>query len=242
MIYIDEELEEDIILIKKVKIPIFSKNKSNDREYIIINKDNNNINSLFDENENNMIFNLNNFVNDILKSYNYKLENIWIQFKKDFPRCIFCINNVKINDITSFIKISKENNFLEKHTLFNILIMLCCQSTLSFPMEKIINYYNLGENDMYLADFSSKNQNHMYVNITIDPSNKENVSINIKKRLKIFKLKYKNDVFLGPKNMYYVDMQMNFQFNNINKLIDINKFHDIIDENSILTWKLNKIM
>lgn len=136
------------------------------------------------------IFHYDLYINKIYKSYNYNINRIIEQFNKDFNRIKIYIDNIQIKDIKTLL-----NNSNLK--IFDI--MLCNQSSLAWPLEKIINFHNI-KNDYYLIDC-----NNSYVCINI-----ENSKININKKLKIIKLD-KNDIEL----LFYVDVILSLPLNKI---------------------------
>ena len=124
----------------------------NNKEYEIIKLYNNNINNLHQtilkHNKDIIMFNMNEYLHDILNSYNYDIYKINQQFDIDFNRSNIFINDIKIND-KNLIDIHFNN--LEKYKLFDnfnmllIIKMLCNQSSFGFPfilLNKIYNYYN----------------------------------------------------------------------------------------------------
>lgn len=154
--------------------------------------DNNNINLLELKKgmEFETIFHYDLYIEKIYKSYNYNINRIIEQFNKDFNRIKIYVNNIQITDIKTL---------LNNSNLKILDIMLCNQSSLAWPLEKIINFHNI-KNDYYLIDC-----NNSYICINI-----ENNKININKRLKIIKLD-QNDIEV----LFYVDVNLSFPLNKI---------------------------
>ena len=222
--------EDKITVIEKINI---CNNKKND-DYVVIDNDQSNhskcisLQNIDQQLEFITIFNYRDYIDNILKTYDYKWDRIYSQFEKDFYRCKFSINNVQFNDIKMFVK----DKNLHDITMGTIAIMLFNQSTLGWPFEKIIKYHNIKDN-LLLTDF---NGSSIYININVESDNQK--YIHIYKRLVIVELVYKNDIFIDKKNKYYVDINLNFNFENINKFIRLKNIKDYIDEFNTMSWKI----
>lgn len=220
---------------KKNNITIVNKNKINNddftnNDFIILDFDNNNksidINNIHKQTEFVTVFNYRNYIDNILKTYDYNFFNISKQFKKDFHRCKLAINNVQFNNINMFIN----NN--QDITIETICIMLFNQSTFGWPMEKIINFHSIS-NNLLLTDFR---ESYIHINVCLDSDNTK--KIYIYKRLKIIELIYEDDVFIDKLDKYYVDINLNFNFDDINKFIQLKNIKKYIEEFNIMTWNI----
>jgi hypothetical protein len=176
-----------------------------------------------------VLFDLYKYLDDILKSYNYNWLNIVEQFKKDFYRCCCSINNVKFNDISMFLR-----KDLKKISIYSIVIMLLTQATMGWPMEKIMEYHDLQVNYV-LMDYR---ESQMYLDVNVD----NNINkISIYKRLKITEFMYKNNYFTHTEDKYFVDIYLYFNFDDINKLVNLRNIKNYVENNSTLSWKIVKI-
>ena len=112
-----EYVEEDKMVLKKYDID-------------------NNVNNNF---INTVIFNINIYIDEILKSYKYNPKNIWDQFNVDMPRVNIYINNEKITSKDYFCKLLNDykNRYICKNCIkfdqLAILAMICNQSSYAFP-------------------------------------------------------------------------------------------------------------
>lgn len=129
-------------------------------------------------NENNKKYleNINTFLDDLRKSYtNQSLKR---QFKVDFPREIFYINNVKINDIITFINEISYTNYVKE------VLMISTQSSV-FPVTlKLFEIYKNEKDDIHVSDFI--NDNPLIFKFKI--YNKYHLRVNIEKKFKIIKI------------------------------------------------------
>ena len=187
------------------------------------------INNIKNIDEFSIIFDSKKFFEDILISYDYNWKKILNQFKKDFHRSIITINNIQFKKMDQFIDLRMLNAYC---SLNNILILLCNQSSLAFPFEKIMLYHKLLKNNMFLLDTRN---NSTHINIISD--NYDHCTIVINKRLKICKLDYQSDII----NLYYVDVVMSFMLTDIRQKINLKNFYHLIDKYNILSWKLISI-
>lgn len=175
------------------------------------------------------IFNYQKYLDDILKTYDYKLDNIHKQFKKDFDRCKLAINNVPFKDINLFIEEANE-------TMGAIAIMLLNQSTFGCPMEKIIKYHTIQDN-YFLTDFRGS---YIFINICDESEIKK--KIHLHKRLKIIELvNDKNGIFIKKQDKFYVDIYLIFTFSNINQYIRLTNINKYVDKFNTMIWKVTPV-
>lgn len=180
--------------------------------YIFINQTNKH--NILVTGEVNLTFDFQTYILDIFKSYNCNWSNVLNQFRIDLPRSNIMFNGINVQTYVALLT--------DMPIMFNIIIMLCCQSSLAYPMEQIINYYNLIDNNYLLLDNGKES-----MNINIIEFNK----INIKKRLYISKL---NDTLI---NMFYVDIELYFEILNIEAPLDFT----LLDYTNVLTWTILNI-
>jgi len=101
----------------------------------------NDINNYFQQTDqsNVFLFEMKLYLNDILKSYRYDLDNIWDQLNKDVPRSNIFINDRQIyTDIEFKQKLKKLDVFKDQYnncvfSLFEILATLTTQASYAFP-------------------------------------------------------------------------------------------------------------
>lgn len=237
--FISEETDKDhdILLINKNIIQ--DQNKDKDNDFVVIDLDYKDDNILLKDIDKNKIcefttiFNYHKYLEDILKTYDHKWDNIYEQFKVDFNRCKFFINNVQFTDIDMFI----EKGAIYDVTIGSLAIMLFNQSTFGWPMEKIIKFHSIIDNYI-LKDAEGC---YIYLNIIIDKE-KKNKKIEIYKRLKIAEFMYnEKGLFLDIVDKYNVDINLYFTFENINNCIELKKIHKYVQDTSLMTWKIIKI-
>jgi hypothetical protein len=106
------------------------------------------------------------YINDLLKSYDYKLENVIKQFTIDVPRMKVYYNSKKITNVNDFSQLI-QNNY--------ILMLICTQACVGMVYEKLHNIFL--KKGMCLSDCSNKHQLLIAIN---------NENILIKKKLQIF--------------------------------------------------------
>jgi hypothetical protein len=119
-------------------------------------------------------FNMEEYVNDIRKSYYNKEENIMSQFEKDYYRQNVKLNGYKYQETKSFIE--EINRLLQTYhtnsgvlniSLKSLIILLCCQSSFYLSYQILVNLYEINsENRALICD--SKNKLGIYIDIVID--------------------------------------------------------------------------
>lgn len=194
------------------------------KDFILIdNKDIYNLDKITGLCEHNTIFDFHKYLHDILKTYSYKWENIYDQFSKDFIRTDFYKNNkvIKEKDKPIILK----NIYNTKSVLKKIIIMLFNQSSLAWPMEKIIECYNI-QNKYHLID---SNNNRTKINLI---EKKDKLDILINKKLRVVEINENSDLI--DKYKININLKFLFQDNNIPNLKKINKFN----KNCLMEWTI----
>lgn len=138
-------------------------------------------NSLNNGNDDSFIsyFDMEEYVNDIRKSYYNKEENIMSQFEKDYYRQNVKLNGYKYQETKSFIEeidrllqlntkdIKDTNSGILNMSLKSLIILLCCQSSFYLSYQILVNLYEINsENKALICD--SKNKLGIYMDIIID--------------------------------------------------------------------------
>lgn len=135
------------------------------------------------------VFDYRKYLDDIGKTYKYNKKNIIKQFLVDAPRTDIYIGNRLLKKY----KILLETNV--------IVLLLMCQSSLSYPMEKITEHHKIDYVNSMLVDYSnSKTTVYLW-----------NSVMNIKKRLKIIKPVYEDGVFIKMEDKYFVDINLSLK-------------------------------
>ena len=120
-----------------------------------------------------------------------------------------------------------------KRMLKQLVNMLFNQSSLGYPMEKIIEYHNL-YNDYMLIDSNES----VYINVITNGYTDKNKIININKRLKII---YPTQDYSDYIDKYYVDIKITFHFENIDTKINLKQVEKYIEKFNILEWNISLI-
>jgi hypothetical protein len=89
----------------------------------------------------NVVFNVNIYIEEILKSYNYNNDKIWDQFVLDLPRTNVYVNKDQIISVEQFKQLL--NVYLHNEYQLTNLALICNQSSYAFPY---IYLYNLHKN------------------------------------------------------------------------------------------------
>lgn len=175
-------------------------------------------NKIITHNENIKIKNVDEYLDEILKSYNYKTKKILNQIDIDFPRTTVIYNNTKINTLYEFYnKFNHLNNYSytskKKYNLALIVLMLCCQSSYGYHYENL--YEDYCHNKLNLLLCSCNNNRHIKficdndtISIEIETDliikniieNREESIINTKLIIDIVK---KNDKYVFNDNCIY---------------------------------------
>ncbi len=145
-------------------------------------------------------FDLKKFILDNKQSYGNRLEKIYIQFEKDFPRQTIVLNGStyetqqdfidkldfllnKINYVPFYMKLIFPFSNLSTTDLcqgaFNVsykdlILLLCCQSSFYLPYQILRNVYDSEDNNTILVSSSGKKDNiFTTINITDNALNIE---------------------------------------------------------------------
>lgn len=121
-------------------------------------------------------FNLEEYLSDIINSYDKNSKKVIEQFEKDFNRHAVTLNNKKYTSSSEFIKDLMDINVNNNSAL---IVILCCQSSLGLPFEIIKKIYDDGDINKLLKH-NSKDR------ITVDIVLTKNIqSIDIKASFEI---------------------------------------------------------
>lgn len=98
-------------------------------------------------------FDMNEYVNDLKKSYNSKDSEIVNQFQKDYDRQNIKLNGIRHNNYQNFMDQLKKylSDFDYNLKLFDIsyeslVVLLCCQSSFYLPYQLLVNLYEIDNN------------------------------------------------------------------------------------------------
>ena len=134
------------------------------------------------DNETIVLLDYNSYIQPILNSYKKNSSNISNQFKNDFPRANYKINNLSEKNISIFIDYFEF--LLHQYNLnFNEFLMLCTQAIMGSPLE--ILYKTICNKNIYIGELQ-KNTPLQFNIIT----NNNDIFIIAKKKLRFF---YIND-------------------------------------------------
>jgi len=175
--------------------------KTND--YIFINYNENKDICIYNQinSEYMILLDYNEYINNIYNSYKSN-SNIVKQFKNDFNRASYKINNKKETNIDIFIDYF-EFLLYQKNSDFYQFLMLCTQAVMGTPLE--ILYKNLN-NNIYIGEVNSS---RLIFNICI-----KNDIIIIKKKLRFFYIKNNID-----KTISYINIKIYIPFLKKEKVI-----------------------
>lgn len=112
-----------------------------------------------------IMFNMDNFINNNFKSYNYDINSVWNQFKADSPRITLLVNNKKVKTPEKFKKqLDKLTNTSVKisnniYKLIDIVAMLCNQSSFALSFKFLLKAHMQTDlknrEDIYVVGSSS---------------------------------------------------------------------------------------
>ena len=152
----------------------------NRNEYVIINNaESLNVMKMNSGEENIIVLDFDKTINDLYKSYNNSKKQVYSQFKNDFPRCYYIINNNIEKNINTFINYF-EFSLYEYNIKPYIILMLCTQAIMGIALQLL--YKNVKPNsNLYIGELKKKtNLIFMFF------STKESLYLKISKILRIF--------------------------------------------------------
>jgi len=192
--------------------------KPKKNKFIFINDTTNNTPNIinnYNDNEYIVLIDYQSYINKISSSYKNMSSNIIEQFKKDFTRAVYKINNKTEKNIFMFIDYF-EFLMVQKNLIFSNFLMLCTQAVMGCPLELL--YKTIYNKNIYIGELK-KNNSPLFFNIY----NKNNdIYFNIKKTLRYFYINNKG-----------IDVTLNFV--NINIYIPFST-----QEKIIITYKILK--
>ena len=215
-------LDDDIILVDKNNNNL----ETPENDYIKLIKLNEDdiVNTNLTKNNNIIIFDIDNYLYKIYKSYSFDINKINNQFELDINRTTLYINNqIQLNKtllydylinfknkIYNFNNIDVNNN---KNIIYlnNIIIMLCTQASYAFSYILMHNYYN--NKIKGLNVFSDDTSIHLTFN-------QDNCFITLVANYKL------------------VNINLNKIINNINIMTNIDICDDIISKYGIINWQI----
>lgn len=184
--------------------------------YVVINNSNSiDITKMNTGEENIVILDYTKTINDLYKSFNNSKKEIYKQFKNDFPRCYYIINNNIETNINTFINYFEFSQYEYKIKPY-IIFMLSNQAIMGIALQLLYN--NLKLPNVYIGELKKKsNLVFMFY------SSKEGLYLKINKILRIFTITKKNNKDITLKKI------------NINIFISLNEMDKII-----ITYKILK--
>ena len=188
--------------------------KPKKNKFIFINDTTNNTNNTtniinnYNDNEYIVLIDYQSYINKISSSYKNMSSNIIEQFKKDFTRAVYKINNKTEKNIFMFIDYF-EFLMVQKNLIFSNFLMLCTQAVMGCPLELL--YKTIYNKNIYIGELK-KNNSPLFFNIY----NKNNdIYFNIKKILRYFYINNKGiDVTLN-----FVNINIHIPFSTQEKII-----------------------
>ena len=137
-------------------------------------------------------------------------EKIINQFKLDCFRSEFYCNGNYIKDSDQLIHYLKNKcEILNKPNIFTDILMFCTQTSLAIPYQLIKESLNKDEIIYFLSELPQTKYYDKLRKYKINFEIKENVSFNIEKMLRVFKLDNSND-----KTVSIVTISLDFDFDN----------------------------
>ena len=159
------------------------------------------------DNENIVLLDYNSYIQPILNSYKNNSSNISNQFKNDFPRANYKINNLSEKNISIFIDYF-EFLFHQYNLNFNEFLMLCTQAIMGSPLE--ILYKTIYNKNIYIGEL----QNNTPLQFNIVTKNND-VFIIAKKQLRFFYINTKG----YDTTMNLIDINVHIPFYTKEKII-----------------------
>ena len=119
-------------------------------------------------------------LNSLYKSFNYSKSSIYTQFKNDFPRCSYIINNnieKSINVFSNYFEFSMYKYNIKPYIIF----MICNQAIMGIALEHL--HKNLKKKDYYIGELKEKS--NLIFNFI---NNNNNLYLKISKVLRLFSI------------------------------------------------------
>ena len=183
------------------------KKKKNSKFIFIDNHSTNNIIYNQINNETIVLLDYNNYIQPILNSYKNNSSNISNQFKNDFPRANYKINNLREQNISIFIDYFEF--LLHQYNLnFNEFLMLCTQAVMGSPLE--ILYKTIYNKNIYIGEL----QKNTPLEFNIITKNND-IFIIVKKKLRFFYINAKG----YDTTINLIDININIPFYTKEKII-----------------------
>ena len=127
--------------------------KPKKNKFIFINDTTNNnttnIINNYNDNEYIVLIDYDSYINKISSSYKNMSSNIIEQFKKDFTRAVYKINNKTEKNIFMFIDYF-EFLMVQKNLVFSNFLMLCTQAVMGCPLELL--YKTIYNKNIYIGE------------------------------------------------------------------------------------------
>ena len=181
--------------------------KKNNKFIFIDNHITNNITYNQINNETIVLLDYNNYIQPILNSYKNNSSNISNQFKNDFPRANYKINNLREQNISIFIDYFEF--LLHQYNLnFNEFLMLCTQAVMGSPLE--ILYKTIYNKNIYIGEL----QKNTPLEFNIITKNND-IFIIVKKKLRFFYINAKG----YDTTINLIDININIPFYTKEKII-----------------------
>ena len=155
-------------------------------EYVIINNaDSLDVKKMNINEENIIILDYDKTINDLYKSYNNSKKQVFTQFKNDFPRCYYIINDNIEKNINTFVNYF-EFSLYEYGIKPYIILMLCTQAIMGTALQILYKNIETGSN-LYIGELQKKT-NLIFKFIT----KKDSLYLKISKVLRIFTITQNN--------------------------------------------------
>lgn len=128
--------------------------------------------------ENYILLDFERVINNLYKSFKYSKTNIYTQFKNDFNRCHYIINNnieKNINVFSNYFEFSLYKYNIKPYIIF----MLSNQAIMGLTLEYL--YKNIKDKNLYIGEL--KDKSNLIFNFI---SNNNNLYLKISKILRLF--------------------------------------------------------
>jgi len=130
--------------------------------------------------DNYILLDYENVINNLYKSFKSSKSNIYTQFKNDFPRCSYIINNnieKNINVFSNYFEFSMYKYNIKPYIIF----MISNQAIMGIALEYL--YKNLNKKNLYIGELKKKS-NLIFKFI----SNNNNLYLKVSKVLRLFSI------------------------------------------------------